>query len=459
MRSQLEHSLVAKTLQNDPSFIKAKEQILAAVKKHSQSIQAIRPPKSDLVQSYEKTIKQFEKYRSIPLFYPYLGSGIGNGALVELADGSVKYDFISGIGAHFGHSHPMLISAAIDAAIQDIAVEGNLQQNVDGFKLTEKLIEASGLDHCFLTNSGAMANENALKLIFQKKAPAHRLLAFDRCFMGRTLALSQITDRPAFREGLPHNILVDYVPFYNWQQPKKSTESAIAALEKLLKRYPNQYGAMCFEMIQGEAGFYPGKHEFFMALIQILKAHNVAVLVDEVQTFGRTDHLFAFQSFGLQGRVDIVTLGKLMNTCATLFTREFRPKAGLISQTFTAATSSIRCSTAIIDSLLNEDYLGHEGKNMKLRKHFVNHLLRLANTFPDRFEGPFGHGLMIGCTPFKGDREKVLAFCRALFAEGVITFAAGTFPTRLRFLVPAGGVRFEDIDEVVRILERLLSKL
>jgi len=459
MSTTLDDRLAAKALQDDPKFKQAKEQILETVKKHSQQITAVRPPRSELVQSFEQTLKTFAQYRSMPLVYPYLGSGIGNGALVELVDGSVKYDFISGIGSHFGHNHPKLIAAAIDASIQDIVIEGHLQQNLDAFELTEKLIEASGLDHCILTSSGAMANENALKLVFQKKAPAHRLIAFERCFMGRTLSLSQITDKPAFRHGLPHNLHVDYVPFYDWQEPKKSTERALGILNKFLCRYPNQYGAMCFEMIQGEAGYYPGQHKFFTAVIKLLKEHNVAVVVDEIQTFGRTDHLFAFQHFHLQGLVDIVTIGKLTNTCATLFLNEFQPKPGLVSQTFTAAVSSIRCSIAIIDSLLNEGYLGVNGKNMQLRKHFVDHLQRIANSYPEHFEGPFGHGLMIACTPFHGEFKKVFAYAKELFTEGVLTFTAGANPTRLRFLVPSGGVTFEDMDQVAAILEKVLVRM
>jgi len=181
MSSALDYLLVAKALQNDPQFKNAKQQILETVKKHSQKIRSICPPKKELVQSYERTLNTFQQYRSMPLYYPYLGSGIGNGALVELADGSVKYDFISGIGAHFGHNHPSLIAASLDAAIQDIVIEGNLLQNLDAFELTEKLIKASSMNHCILTSSGAMANENALKLVFQKKAPAHRPL----CLLGK----------------------------------------------------------------------------------------------------------------------------------------------------------------------------------------------------------------------------------------------------------------------------------
>ncbi len=451
--------LTAEALYNDPAFQKGKREILEALDKHRKSIRAIRPPEQELKVSYEEAIQTIAILRGQNLFYPYLGSGIGNGALVELADGSVKYDFISGIGTHWGHCHPLVAEASLDASIQDISMQGNLQQNRDAYHFIQLLTRYSGMDHCILTTSGAMANENGLKLVFQKKSPAHRLLAFEKCFMGRTLALSQITDKPDFRQGLPPLMHVDYIPFYDWRDPKGSTDRAVRTLENFLQRYPGEYACMCFELILGEAGAYPGKQEFFVALLKILKEQGIAILVDEVQTFGRTDHLFAFQHFGIEEYVDVVTCGKLLQACATLFNKEMRPKPGLISQTFISSTASIHVSQALLKSLVDDGYLGIKGKNMTLRKQFVDHLQQLSNSYPDKLEGPFGHGLMIACTPFKGDKDRVVHFAKALFEAGVITFTAGSHPTRLRFLIPAGGVTPDDIDQVAEILEKTLRQL
>ena len=76
------------------------------------------------------------------------------------------------------------------------------------------------MDHCFLTTSGAMAAENGLKLCFQKHAPATRIFAFGKCFMGRTLALSRLQTM-AYRQGLPQTVSVDYLPFYDENEPEK----------------------------------------------------------------------------------------------------------------------------------------------------------------------------------------------------------------------------------------------
>lgn len=454
-----ESHLFADDLFNDDQLKSAIAQILDITEKHCSRIQGIRPPLSSQVVHYQEIIDQFGKYRGAPLFYPYLGSGIGHGALVELADGSIKYDFISGIGAHFGHSHPKLLKAGLKAALKDTVMQGNLMQNSESFTLTELLVKFSRMDHCVLTTSGAMANENALKIIFQKKFPRNRILAFEKCFMGRTLALSQITDRPAFREMLPHLVHVDYIPFYDWKDPIGSTQKAVHALNTFISRYPDHYACMCFELIQGEAGSYPGKYEFFIALLKILKQHHIAVFVDEIQTFGRTDHLFAYQHFGIEEYVDVVSVGKLLQVCATLFRKEFIPRQSLISQTFTGASSSIEAAITIINSLTQEGYLGLNGKNAQLRKYFVEKLQRLADLYPNCIEGPFGHGLMIALTAFKGDKEKTVAYAKALFDAGVIVFTAGSNPTRMRFLIPAGGVNYEDIDNVSAILENTLKKI
>ncbi|MCP5470184.1 MAG: aminotransferase class III-fold pyridoxal phosphate-dependent enzyme [Chlamydiales bacterium] len=449
-------TLVAKSIANCPEIVKAKQKILEEVAKKQAILTGVKPADSELKKSYDETIAEFNQLRGQNLFYPMIGSGAGNGALVELADGSVKYDCVSGIGVHFGHGHPLILEAGLDAAIQNVPMQGNLLQNEDSVELCELIVKASGIDHCLLTTSGAMANENALKLLFHNKHPAYRILAFEGCFMGRTLTLSHITDKPHYREGLHAHIFVDYIPFYDWREPQKSTKKAVEALKRFLIRYPNQYAGMCMELIQGENGFYPGNSEFFQALIEVLKENEVPILIDEVQTFGRTTHLFAFQHFGLEEHVDVVAMGKLSQVCATLYTSKLKPRPGLVSQTFTSSTSAIRCSKAILSSLLNEGYLGNSGKNMQLRKHLVDHLKAIEGRHPEKLEGPHGSGLMIACTPYKGERAKVIDLTRRLYDAGVITFIAGMDPTRLRFLLPAGGVSFKDIDMIMKIFEETL---
>ena len=85
--------------------------------------------------------------------------------------------------------------------------------------------------------------------------------------------------------------------------------------------------------------------------MEILKQNNIAIHVDEIQTFGRTEELFAFQYFGLDDFVDVVTIGKLSQVCATLFKDDFNPRPGLVSQTFTGATAAFFAAKVIIREL------------------------------------------------------------------------------------------------------------
>ncbi len=452
-------STIGERLREDPRIEEAKKLLQATVADYQKEIIGVRAPLAEKKVKYQQLLDEFAECRGGKLYYSYLGSGIGKGSLVELLDGSIKYDFICGIGPHYwGHSSPDLLRTSIDAALNDVVMEGNLQQNSEALELCQLLTNASGLDHCFLTSSGAMANENALKIAFQYRQPASRILAFERCFMGRTLALSNITDKPAYRQGIPHTVQVDYIPFFDPKNPEESTKRTLNVLKKHLARHPGKHAVMCMELIQGEGGFHPGSKDFFHQIIALLKEHDILILADEIQTFGRTPSLFAFQYFGLEEFVDIVTIGKLSQICATLFLEKIKPKPGLLSQTFTASSAAIFAALHIIGHLLNNDYFGPDGRIMQIHRKFASNLEGLAKRHPEWVRGPFGIGAMIVFTPFDGDAKKVISFAHRLFENGVITFIAGADPTRLRFLPPAGVVTDQEIDAVTQIIEQTLKQ-
>ena len=452
-------SLIADQFKNDLRVKEGKKLIIEALKNYQKMKISIRPPQLDFIQSYEEILNAFHSFRGGKLYFPYLGSGWGQGPFVELLDGSIKYDMISGIGPHFwGHSYPPLMEIALEAALNDTIMQGHLQQNKEAFLLSQLLVQASGLDHCFLSSSGAMANENALKIIFQNKFPAHRILTFEKCFMGRTLALSQITDKPTFREGLPIQLAVDYVPFYHAEDPIESTRQALNVLQQHLKRYPHQHAVMCFELIQGEAGFNTGTTDFFVAIMRVLKDHGIAILIDEIQTFGRTPELFAYQYFNLEEYVDVVTIGKLSQVCATLFRSHLKPKVGLLSQTFTSSTVALQTSYWIINNLLADHFYGNEGKLIRLHARFEEHFKRLEAKWPHLIRGPYGIGAMVIFTPLGGEDQRVAQFIQDLFQAGIISFSAGNSPTRVRFLIPGGVMTLEDVDSVMQIVEKVLGQ-
>lgn len=443
---------------HDPEYLRLKTEMMSLFSAYQAKLVGIEPSKSEWVTDYQDLIKSFSKQRGGDLFYNYLGSGLGKGALVQLADGSVKYDFISGIGSFWGHGMPELVSASLDAAFSDTVIQGNLQQTNRSAVLTEQLCRVSGFEHCFLTSSGAMADENALKLAFHHGKHKTRILAFERCFMGRTLALAQVTDNAAYRQGLPPTLSVDYIPFYDYRDPEGSTLRAEKALKTYIARYPGQHAVMSFELVQGEGGYYAGTETFFKRLMTILKEANILIMVDEIQSFGRGDTLFAFQHFGLDDFIDIVTVGKLMHVCATLFRSGLYPQPGLISQTFTSSSSAIESGIAILDAFEHRGFLGTDGRNKKMADAILEQLTRLSGLYPNAIKGPYGYGLMVGFQVFEGTKDQTMAFVKRLFEKGVIGFTAGRDPMRVRFLPPVGAVSADDIVSVFRIIEEVIQE-
>ena len=456
-------TLALEAFEADPRVVEAKASLLATLREHRARLVGPKPAEPGRSLAYRDALDRFAEVRGGGLFYPYLGSGFGSGALVELADGSVKLDMICGIGVHyFGHGDPELSEHLIDAALQDTVMQGNLQQTAASLELSASFLalandRGAALDHCFLTTSGAMANENALKLAFHRHAPADRVLAFAGAFAGRSIALSQVTDNPAYRVGLPTALAVDFVPFYDASDPAGSLERTLSALRGHLDRHPGRHAAMILELVQGEGGYYPGDRRFFEAIGSLLREREVAIVFDEVQTFGRTLAPYAFQHFGLDAFADIVTVGKASQVCATLFTDAYRPGPGLISQTFTGATASIAAAQYVVERFARGDLFGEAGRVAQVSRRFTDGFSELEKAHPDWLRGPFGLGAMLAFTPFDGSRASTRRLLDELFARGVVAFSTGGRVSRVRFLPPVGVIRDEDVDRVLEILEASLE--
>jgi acetylornithine aminotransferase len=454
----------AQSLRDDPRIAQAKALILQTVAEHAARLDGVRPPRPELADHYQQLLSEAAAARGAPLFWPYLAAGLGHGPYVELADGSVKLDFIGGIGVYgCGHSHPGTIEAALGAAIDDVPMQGNLQLHPPSVRVAQRLIELAAceqapLKHCMLSTSGAMANENALKLAFHKAAPADRVLAFDNAFAGRSIALAAITDRPSYRKGIPIALSVDYLPCLDINHPERSTRWAVDELKRLLARYPGKHAAFWAELIAGEGGYYPGSHDFFAALCRPIREAGIPIIFDEVQSFSRTSRPFAFQHFKLQEFADIVTLGKITQVCATLYRESFKPTAPILSQTFTGATSSMAIALSTLDALQAANCFGDEGQNMRRHRHFAAGLERLVHRHPGKIAGPFGEAMMIAFTPGSGSGEDAKWLMDLMFAEGLLGFVCGSNPTRLRFLPPPAITTERHIDAALELLDQALAK-
>src|SRR5262245_7326492 len=318
--------------------------LLGELRARQNEITDVRPPNPALKEEYDALMARAAAVRGRPLLYPYIGSGVGHGALVELADGSVKWDMICGIGVHFmGHSDPEITELQIRSGLDDTLKHGNLQSNFEAFEFAETILneakKGSRLRHAYVSTSGAMANENALKVCYQKHSPAPRVIAFKDCFMGRSTTMAQIGDTAEYRQGLPLNVLVDYMPFFDAVEAERMgkgpyIERAVTQLRELIDRYPGQHACFIFELIQGEGVFNVGDRDFFKALMDVCRVKRIAIWNDEIQTFGRTTRMFAYELFDLGDYVDVFCVGKMTQACVTMFTEEYSPKPGLLSGTF-----------------------------------------------------------------------------------------------------------------------------
>ncbi len=466
---------VGQQLRQSAAVKGAIDAIVAEAKAKSAQITAVRGPMDGLKESYENFMKRAAEVRGRTLLYPYLGSGIGHGALVELADGSVKWDMICGIGVYFfGHSDPDLIAAALEGSLDDTLKQGNLQGSWGAYEFCETILseakKGSRLKHSYVSTSGCMANEHALKVCFQKHAPADRVIAFRDCFMGRSVTMSSIGDSAPNRVGIPITTPVDYMPFWDPIAAAKHGKAkviadAVAKLEEHIHRFPKRHACFIFELVQGEGGFNVGDRDFFKALIEVCKAHKIAVWDDEIQTFGRLPRMFAYEYFDLGEHVDVFCVGKMTQSCVTMFTEEYNPGPGLLSGTFLGEGVSFRVGQRIVERLRDGKYYGPGGSIAKHHALFRKHAEALAAKHPEWFprsdaipEVTGGLGGMMRFTPFGGNKEKITKACHACFDEGVILFYCGHGPYHLRMLPPLGVMREQDWPDVFACLERGLAK-
>lgn len=224
----------------------------------------------------------------------------GEGVRLYDLEGRAYLDFIGGIAvSSLGHAHPRLV-AAIQAQAARLLHVSNLFVIPEQAELGRWLTTRSGLERAFFCNSGAEANEAAIKLArrfaYARGSGRYEIIVTQGAFHGRTLAALAATPVPKYQEGfapLPEGFRA--VPF--------NDPDALAAA------VGERTGAIMLELIQGEGGVQPATAEFAAAADALCDAHGLLLMLDEVQTgIGRTGSLFAFQQYGVQP--DVVTLAK-----------------------------------------------------------------------------------------------------------------------------------------------------
>ena len=430
------------------------EQLKAHIQEKSFHLTEPKAPDKSKAEEYSCFLKSIAELRGRPLYYPYLSAGVGRGPLVQLLDGSVKLDFVCGIGPHIlGHSHPELIQSALKGALEDTVMQGHLLMGRIYLKVLQKLIEIasknSNLSHAWLAPSGTMANENALKVIRQKKQGARKILAFERAFAGRSLMMSEITDNPSVKQGLPSYNEVLRVPFC-----PNDPDKALRVLKQHWGAERENIACFIMELMQGDGGYFLAERGFFAPLLEFCKSKEIAVWFDEVQTFGRSGEFFAFEKLNLGEYVDVCTIGKALQMSASLWTKEYNPKPGLVSGTFSSSSSSLYSALTVLNLL--EAYI-REGRIERIHQAWKKRLETLEKE--SLLSQTEGWGLMWGATPAVSQPNQVSQLLQILFEKGLICFSCGQGDIkRLRFLLPAV-VEEKQLDQALSILRAGLLEL
>ena len=156
--------------------------------------------------------------------------------------------------------------------------------------------------------------------------------------------------------------------------------------------------------------------------------------------------------FGLDQYVDIVTVGKALQACGTLFSEELNPKPGLVAGTFNGSLSALNAGQKIVRYLREGNFYGEDGRMKYLEEQFINRLRVLSK---DKCKGKIGYaggvGSMISFEVGDSTKETTIKFIKKLYENGVLSFMAGKEPTRVRFLLPTC-LTDEHIEDIFRII-------
>ncbi|HCC53437.1 MAG TPA: aspartate aminotransferase family protein [Desulfobulbaceae bacterium] len=370
----------------------------------------------------------------------------GRGCLLKDADGREYLDCLAGIAVcSLGHCHPAITEAICRQASTLVHVS-NLYHTMPQTELAELLINHSFADRVFLANSGAEANEAAIKLA-RKASPEgkYEIISLAGSFHGRTLATVAATGQSKFHQGfepLPQGFL--HAPFDD-----------IVALEAMIT--PETCAILC-EPLQGEGGVRPLSPEYLVAIRQLCDKHDLLLIFDEIQVgMGRTGTLFAYEQCGVIP--DILTLAKALGNglpIGAMLATESVAKAfepGSHASTFGGNPVACAAAVTVLRLMLAEGFLG-EVRNKGF--YLAERLTGLAAKYPAIASPARGLGLIQGLPLAEAWVDQGPAMVNRLFEKGVLlNFAGGKV---LRCLPPLIISRVE-IDQLIQALDEIFAEL
>lgn len=361
----------------------------------------------------------------------------GIGCHVYDADGNEYLDLYGGHAViSIGHAHPHYVKAVSDQ-VAKLGFYSNSVQNSLQQQLADRLGKASGYDdyELFLCNSGAEANENAMKLAsFQTGRP--KILAFDKAFHGRTSGAVAATDNPKIQ-----------APFNSTPNVEFSPLNDIEAVEKKLAT--GEFAAVIVEGIQGVAGIRMVDDDFLKRLREVTKQYGTLLILDEIQSgYGRTGKFFAHQYAGI--RPDIITCAKgIANGFpmgAILISPEIEAKKGMLGTTFGGNHLACAAAIAVLDVFKEENLVENAAE---IGSYLLQSLKEIAKTHP-AIKDVRSRGLMIG-VEIEGSAPEFRK--RLLFDEKIFTGGAGEHTVRL---LPALCITKEHADQFLNAFVKLL---
>ena len=361
----------------------------------------------------------------------------GQNARAWDVEGKEYIDFTAGIGVNaLGYSDPEWAAAVADQAgkIQHLC---NYYYSPENTALAQELSEASGMAKAFFCNSGAEANECAIKVArkYGEKRGAYKIVTLVNSFHGRTLTTLAATGQESF-----HQLFTPLTEGFEYAQA-----GVLAGVEKLLD------GSVCavmMEMVQGEGGVIPMEEDFVKGLAQLCKEKDVLLLIDEVQTgVGRTGTFYAYQGYGIQP--DVVTTAKgiagglPMGACLVSEKLGDILTPGMNGSTFGGNPVACAGARVVVRRVSDPAFL----QSVKEKGAYLKEKLEAM----PQVEYVRGRGMMIGVKVKGKDSHDVLVDCAK---AGLLILTAKDL---VRFLPPLT-ITQKDMDEGLAIFQKVLEQ-
>lgn len=370
----------------------------------------------------------------------------GEGVYLYDTDGKKYLDFAAGIAVQALGYGNKTYNEALKHQIDKLTHTSNLYYNLPTMEAAEKLLEVSGMDRVFFTNSGTEAIEGAIKAA-KKYAYTrdghtdHEMIAMNHSFHGRTLGALSVTGNKHYQE--PFEPLLEGVCFANFND-----------LESVKSRVTDRTCAIIFETVQGEGGIYPATEEFMKGIKELCEEKDILLILDEVQCgMGRTGEMFAWQKYNIQP--DIMTSAKALGcgvpVGAFLMTERVAEKSlkpGDHGTTYGGNPFIGAAVSTVLDLYKELDIINHV---KEIEPYLAGKLDGLVEKY-DFITARRGVGLMQGIV----SEKPVGTITAKALEKGLLIISAGSDVIRF---VPPLVIEKEHIDEMIEKLDAVLAEM